>query len=129
MDDDDPEEVEVDERVELVDVDEVLLEVDDGVGVGVGVGEGVGFASALTFFASESSELLPPLLSLPIGKTTMRAVDPLGTVTTQKSAPPAPVAALELLTLPTSVPSISQGSPTQGPSHSKRRPKLGGEFL
>ena len=61
-------------------------------------------------------------------KTTMLAVSPLGTVTTQKSAPPAPVAARLLLTLkPSTVAGlISQGSPLQRPdSHSILRPNVG----
>jgi len=62
-------------------------------------------------------------------KTTMFAVCPLGTVTTQKSAPPAPVAARSLLTLkPSTVAGLSsQGKPLQPtPSaHSILTPKVG----
>ena len=61
-------------------------------------------------------------------KMTMLAVSPLGTVTTQKSAPPAPVAARSLLTLkPSTVAGlISHGSPLQRPdAHSILMPNVG----
>jgi len=55
-------------------------------------------------------ELPPP--EFPASKRTMFAVDPEGTVTTQKSAPPAPEADSELVTtLSPFVGSILQGSP------------------
>ena len=48
-------------------------------------------------------------------KTTIFAVEPEGTVTTQKLAPPAPAAAVELVTppIPSVEGSIEQGSPLQ----------------
>lgn len=137
VEDEDDEEVEVEDEVELeleLEVELVVgwtvLEGDGvGVGVGVGVGLGVGFGVVDTFGAGVSSGVSLLLSSPSMGNTTIRAVDPLGTVTTQKSAPPAPVAERELVTLPTSVPPIAQGRPTQGPSHSIRRPKSGGANL
>lgn len=60
-------------------------------------------------------------------KTTMFAVDPFGTVTTQKSAPPAPEAEVALLTTPkpSELGSMAQGRPLQFPSHSIFKPKEG----
>lgn len=57
----------------------------------------------------------------------MTLADPDVTVTTQKSAPPAPVADSRLLTppKPSVLGSILQGSPTQVPSHSILTPNLG----
>lgn len=73
----------VDTWAELV----VEVEVDDGVGVGVGVAE-VDEAA----LEEDLELLLDPPSELPALKTTMLAELPLGTVTTQKSPPPAPVA-------------------------------------
>jgi hypothetical protein len=56
---------------------------------GDGVGEVVGWTLELTAF-EELGELEDP--DPPTGKTTILAVTPLGTVTTQKLAPPAPAA-------------------------------------
>jgi hypothetical protein len=67
-----------------VDVEVLLCVV--GVGVAVGVGVGVGVAVELEACAPE------PAPELPTWKTTMLAVSPGGTVTTQKLAPPAPAA-------------------------------------
>lgn len=90
-------ELEVELEVELDELlDEVELGVDDfGVGVGVGVcvgmGDGLGEDSALEPDEPEAAE--PPA-----GNTTTLADSPLGTVTTQKSAPPAPDALSGLVT-------------------------------
>ncbi len=74
----------------------------------------------------------PPLLLLLLLPsrlyTTMLAVPPLGTVTTQKLAPPAPLAPSALVTLKslTLDAPISHGRPLQPPpGHSTRRPKVG----
>lgn len=76
---------------------------------------------------AEEDEL--PVLLLPSRlKTTMLALPPLGMVATQKSAPPAPDAESELVTLKSAMLSalISQGRPLQPlPLHSMRRPKVG----
>lgn len=68
----------------------------------------------------------PPPVDPSVLKRTMLA-DPDVTVTTQKSAPPAPVADSALVTAPNALEpgSISQGSPTQEPSHSILSPNLG----
>lgn len=129
------------ELLEVEDVDvllgvvEVLVDEDDGVGVGVGVGlvvgVGVGVGSSSFLELVEGCEELPPS-ALPAGKTTTFAVDPFGTVTTQKLEPPAPDAWLLLVTPPTpsTVGSIEQGSPLHPPpSHSILIPKSGGVLL
>jgi len=68
---------------ELVGVVFAVVGFRDGVGVvGVGDGDGPG--------ASEESIEPEPAFELPALKTTMLAVSPRGTVTTQKLAPPAP---------------------------------------
>ncbi len=64
----------------------------------------------------------------PASKTTMLAVSPDGTVTTQKLAPPAPAAESELVTppIPSTEGSIEQGSPLQPePEHTTLTPKVG----
>lgn len=69
-------------------------------------------------------ELEPELPS--VLKVTMLAVPPLGTVTTQNDAPPAPTADSLLSTLPDELGEIEQGSPLQPPSgHSILTPKVG----
>lgn len=98
-----------------------LLEVVVGFSVVVGLAVVVG---SLVFVGSGSS-------CLPTGKMTTLAFPPLGTVTTQKLAPPAPAAELALLTLPTPSEegSIEQGVPMQLPvAHSILTPKVGGVF-
>lgn len=52
----------------------------------------------------------------------MLAVAPLGTVATQKSEPPAPVA-FSSLVMPSPV--TEQGRPTQSPEHSIFKPNVG----
>lgn len=81
--------------------------------------EGLGAAAALEL--DELSPVDPSVLK----KTAL--ADPDVTVTTQKSAPPAPVEASSLLTppKPSELGSILQGSPTQVPSHSILTPKFG----
>lgn len=69
-------------------------------------------------------------LSSPVDPSVLKKMtlaDPDVTVTTQKSAPPAPVADSRLLTppKPSVLGSILQGSPTQVPSHSILTPNLG----
>lgn len=91
-----------------------------GVGVGVGVGEGV--AAALLEELEDPEPEDPSTLNV-----TMLAVLPDGTVTTQKSAPPAPVAESELDTTPMPLDgSIEHGRPLQPPpGHSILIPKVG----
>lgn len=60
-----------------------------GVGEGLGVGEG---ARELLWAGDEDPDEPDPALESPTGKTTTLAVTPLGIVTTQKLAPPAPEA-------------------------------------
>jgi hypothetical protein len=79
-------EVEVGVGVGVVDVVGVGVGVGLGVELGVGVGDGLCLLLELDLAEPEPPEELPAL------KTTMFAVWPLGTVTTQKLAPPAPVA-------------------------------------
>jgi hypothetical protein len=80
--------VEVDDGVGVDDEVELVVEVDDGVGVDdevelvVEVDDGVG--------EGEDEGEAEPELESPAEKTTTLAVMPLGTVTTQKLAPPAP---------------------------------------
>lgn len=69
-------------------------------------------------------------LSSPVDPSVLKKMtlaDPDVTVTTQKSAPPAPVADSRLLTppKPSVLGSMLQGSPTQVPSHSILTPNLG----
>lgn len=98
-----------------------------GVGVGVGVGDGDGLGELESGFDDDDSEELesPPAL-----KTTTLAVPPLGTVTTQKSAPPAPVALSALFTLGM-LPELEEGSILHGrplhppPGHSMLTPNFG----
>lgn len=122
---------------ELEDEDELLVELDfvdeldvvDVVRVGVGVGVGVvdveGATEELAAFEDDPAEPELPPLELPDSKTTTFAVTPLGMVTTQKLAPPAPVAWSELVTppMPLTAGSMEQGKPLQpGPEHSILRP-------
>lgn len=109
----------------LDDEDEVELGVGVGVGVGLGVGLGVDDAAALLEELEDPESDDPSTLNV-----TMLAVLPDGTVTTQKSAPPAPVAESELDTTPTPLEgSIEHGSPLQPPpGHSILMPKVGGLF-
>jgi len=64
-------------------------------------------------------------------KTTKVAVTPLGTVTTQKAPPPAPLEELPTISFTLFLAgSIAQGRPLQpGPSHSIFTPHLGISFL
>jgi hypothetical protein len=124
---------------ELEELDGDELEEDDedegegvcvGVGVGVGVGVFVGWGFSALLFDCDCEEL--PLSALPAGKTTTLAVEPFGTVTTQKLEPPAPDAWSLLVTPPTplTVGSMEQGSPLQPPPlHSILTPKVGGVLL
>ena len=106
-------------------VDE-LEGVDDGAGeeeledgLGSSLPPSFGFSSLLPFPLSPE----PPLL--PASKTTIVAWVPLGTVTTQKAAPPAPSVPLPVISLTLFLAgSISQGSPLH-PSHSTLTPNFG----
>lgn len=140
-------EVEVGVGVE-VEVDEgVEVEVEVGVGVsvvlvlvGVGVGVEVEVLVLVLELELELEELVEvgvlvetsmvsdevlPLLSF--SKTIMCAVSPLGMVTTQPVAPPAPVKGLPIISLTLlTAGSILQGRPWQpSPSHSISTPKSG----
>lgn len=100
--------------LEVVDVVEVLVDVVEVV-VGAAL-EVVVWTDEVVVLSSESEE--PSRLY-----TTMLACPPLGTVTTQKSEPPAPVAFRSLVT---PLPSTAQGRPTQLPDvHSILSPKVG----
>lgn len=79
------------EAFEVEDVEVDVVEVVAGDGVGVGVCVGVGVESLVEPEETEPGEPEPALDS-PTGKTTIFAVMPLGIVTTQKLAPPAPEA-------------------------------------
>jgi hypothetical protein len=124
----------VDDELLLDELEELLLVVVLEVASGVDELE-VTATATLAFFGAwdvvaasseedgrEASPVEPSVL-----KTTMFAVEPFGTVTTQKSAPPAPEAAVALLTCPkpSELGSIAQGRPLQFPSHSTFRPKDG----
>lgn len=80
--------------VELGVVEVELVEVDVGEGedevVGVGVGVGLALLELEGLEDDEEPDEPPPEFEFPASKTTMLAVCPLGTVTTQKLAPPAP---------------------------------------
>ena len=130
--------VEVADVAVLADVDvdvevEVEVEVDvdvDVVEVVVGVRVGVGVDAAPEELAGPGEPELAA--ESPAGNTTMFAVKPLGTVTTQKLAPPAPEAWSALVTPPTPLTegSMVHGRPLQpAPEHSILRPKLGGVLL
>jgi hypothetical protein len=73
------------------------------------------------------SLLLPPPPPPDFSKTTTLAFSPLGTVTTQKVAPPAPTAVLPIISLTAfTAGSILHGRPLQPPpSHSISTPKSG----
>jgi len=130
-------EVEVDEGVEVeveVGVSVVLVLVGVGVGVEVEVLvlvlvlelelEELVEVGVLVETSMVSDEVLP-LLSF--SKTIMCAVSPLGMVTTQPVAPPAPVKGLPIISLTSlTAGSILQGRPWQpSPSHSISTPKSG----
>ena len=130
-------EVEVDEGVEVeveVGVSVVLVLVGVGVGVEVEVLvlvlvlvlelEELVEVGVLVETSMVSDEVLP-LLSF--SKTIMCAVSPLGMVTTQPVAPPAPVKGLPIISLTLlTAGSILQGRPWQpSPSHSISTPKSG----
>jgi hypothetical protein len=134
-------EVELGVGVEVgVSVDEgVRVGVEMGVGVLVGVsvevlvlvGVGVGVEVLVLVGVAELVEtemVSDSVLPLPsFSKTTMWAVSPLGTVTTQPVAPPAPVKGLPIISLTElTAGSILQGRPLQpSPSHSISIPKSG----
>lgn len=117
----------VDELVLLVAVIEAASDVDE---LEVATTATLGFFGAREVVAGSSEdgglEVSSPA-EPSVLKTTIFAVEPLGTVTTQKSAPPAPEAAVALLTnpKPSELGSMAQGRPLQFPSHSTFRPKEG----
>jgi hypothetical protein len=122
---------------------EVGVSVDEGVGVGVEVGVGVLVGVSVEVLVLVGVEVLvlvgvavlvetemvsDSVLPLPsFSKTTMWAVSPLGTVTTQPVAPPAPVKGVPIISLTElTAGSILQGRPLQPPpSHSISIPKSG----
>jgi hypothetical protein len=122
-------EVEVSEGVEVeVGVSVVLVLV--GVGVGVEVLVLVLELELLVDVGVlvETSMVSDEVLPLPsFSKTTMCAVEPLGTVTTQPVAPPAPTKGSPIISLTLLIAgSILQGRPLQPPpSHSISIPKSG----
>lgn len=99
----------------------VSASVDEGVLLGRG-GEAKG-----DDFGESDLELFP--LSgpfFPPSKTTKLALEPLGTVTTQKAAPPTPTVAAPSISLTLCFKgSIAQGSPLQCPSHTISTPHVG----
>lgn len=137
-------EVELEDVLELVEVEEgvgVGVGVEEvvgvgvgvglglGVGVGVGVGVGISLAATLCFEGLDEPDEPEPPEELPALKTTMLAVWPLGTVTTQKLAPPAPEAWSELVTPPTplTVGSMEHGVPLHPePEQTTLIPNVGG---
>lgn len=104
---------------------EVLVLVLVGVGVGVEVLVLVLVGVAVLVGTEMVSDSVLPLPSF--SKTTMWAVSPLGTVTTQPVAPPAPVKGVPIISLTLlTAGSILQGRPLQpSPSHSISIPKSG----
>ena len=106
----------------LEGISEVVVGTSDGVvEVVVGTCVVVGAACVEVGVSSLSSESSLPEPS--VLKTTMLAVDPLGTVTTQKEAPPAPTSADGLSVSPMALSPIEHGSPLQPPSgHSTLSP-------
>jgi hypothetical protein len=122
---------------EYVDVELVLaatlLEVEeDVVGAAAEVDEGAAAVveddAALFAAALPASLAAEPASGDPAGNTTMLAFTPEGTVTTQKLAPPAPLAwsALETPPTPALEGSMEQGRPLQpSPSHSMLMPNVG----
>lgn len=114
-----------------------------GVGVGVSVGEGVGVsvragvddgvllrggAGAEEDDFGESDLLLLPSTGpfFPDSNTTKLALEPFGTVTTQKVAPPTPMVAAPSISLTLCLAgSMAQGSPLQCPSHTISTPHVG----
>ena len=110
--------------VVIVDVDAEVA----GAGVGVGVGVVVGVGVGASVGASVELGVPEPALESPGWKMTTLAVVPLGIVTTQKLAPPAPADSSALVTppTPTTEGSMEQGTPLHpGPEHSILTPKLG----
>lgn len=109
----------------------VAVGVGVGEGVGVGVGMGVGDGELLGARDGETADcgapsepLIEPLV--PPSKTTKFAVDPFGTVTTQKFAPPAPSVFLPSISLALCLlGSIAHGSPLQSPSQTTSTPQVG----
>lgn len=98
--------------------------------------EGGGGAEADGFWESdfgesafgESDLVLFPLSGpfFPPSKTTKLALEPLGTVTTQKAAPPTPMVAAPSISFTLCLEgSMAQGSPLQCPSHTISTPHVG----
>ena len=116
------EELEVEDEDEVVSTFGVLvvfIDVEDVVGGGAGADD-FSFGSSFAFAGPSDPSML---------KTTMLAVFPLGTVTTQKVAPPTPTVPTGLerpLTPPSVAGLMEQGRPLQPPSgHSIFTPKVG----
>jgi hypothetical protein len=109
----DDETMELEAELSVEDVDEGGGVEEDGVGVGVGVGVGDGVDdSDLDPELEEPDPVEPSVLN-----TTMLAEPPLGTVTTQKLAPPTPSAETGLVTplIPSVDGSIEHGRPLHPP--------------
>lgn len=102
-----------------------------GVSVGTGVDEGVllgdgGGAKEGDFGGSDLLFFPSPGPFFPPSKTTKLALDPFGTVTTQKAAPPTPMVAAPSISLTLCFEgSMAQGSPLQCPSHTISTPQVG----
>jgi len=109
---------------------EVVLGVADEDGVGVGVRDGLLLGGAADDWATAAS-VSPPAPFKEPSNTTKFAVVPLGTVTTQKFAPPAPSVLLPTISLIVFWDgSIAHGSPLQpGPLQTISTPQVGMTFL
>ena len=107
----------------LAAADEDAVAIGEGGGVLLGMETDDGWATA--------ASVSPPAPLIGPSKTTKLAVTPLGTVTTQKFAPPAPSVLLPTISLIAFWDgSIAQGSPLQpGPLQTISTPQVGMTFL
>lgn len=113
----------------------VGIDLDVGLGVVVGVNTGVdegvllecGGEAIEDDFGGSDLVLFPSLGPFfPLSKTTKLALVPLGTVTTQKAAPPTPMVPAPSISFTLCFEgSIAQGSPLQCPSHTISTPHVG----
>ena len=111
--------------------------VGEGVGEGIGVGVGAGVDESVLLGGGgggevddfgESDMLFCPSPGpfFPPSNTTKLALEPFGTVTTQKVAPPTPMVAAPSISLTLCFEgSMAQGSPLQCPSHTISTPHVG----
>ena len=104
---------------------------EDGVGVAVSEGDGVLLGVEADDDWAIAASVSPPAPLIGPSKTTKLAVTPLGTVTTQKFAPPAPSVLLPTISLIEFWDgSIAHGSPLQpGPLQTISTPQVGMTFL